>query len=182
MNASTLKPGDIMSRVSYMTVVSVSGSSVEVENEDGFRWTIAKSVLEAEAHTTSQFTEEVKVNRTELARMLEQDARDTAFSVCFTKLPDAEDQEAALASADISTPAKRKRVARELGIGKERIMHGHLLDTHELGRMPTFDLEARGERLVDLRTLKWSSDICTACGSGRERAPCTARPPRLTAA
>ena len=155
LDASALKPGDIMSRVSYMRVVAVDGDSVQVENADGFKWTISKAILEAEAHSSSQYTESIKVNRTELARLLEQDVRDTAFSACFTKLPDAADQEALLASADLSTPAKRKRVARDLGVGKERVMHGHIVDTHELGRLPVFDLEAHGDRLVDLRTLKW---------------------------
>ena len=37
-------------------------------------------------------------------------------------------QEALLASADLGTPAKRKRVAKDLGIGKERVLHGHIED------------------------------------------------------
>ena len=55
----------------------------------------------------------------------------------------------------MATPAKRRKVVKELTTGKERVMHGHILDTHELGRVPVYDLEAKGERLVDLRTLKW---------------------------
>lgn len=54
------------------------------------------------------------------------------FSVAFNKLPDANEQEKLLESADLSTAAKRKRVAKELGIGPERIMHAHASDTHEL--------------------------------------------------
>ena len=158
LDASKLKVGDIMSRVSYMRVVGISGDSVSVRNERGFEWTVGKSILEAEARSSSQFTKTEKVTRTELARILEQDVRDSAFSVSFTKMPDAADQDALLAGADLSTPAKRKRVAKELGVGKERIMHAHVDDTHELGRMPCIDLEVedgRRERLVDLRSLKW---------------------------
>jgi hypothetical protein len=40
-------------------------------------------------------------------------------------------------------------------VGKERVMFGHITDTHEMGRLPVHDLEAKGERLVDLRTVKW---------------------------
>lgn len=155
LDASQLKVGDFMSRISYMRVVGLRGDSVEVENSEGFRWSISRDVLEAEASASDQFTTTKKVTRTELARILEQDVRDSAFSCAFTKLPDPNDQEAVLSGADLSSPAKRKRVAKELCVGKERVMHGHLLDTHIFGRMPVYDLEAKGERLVDLRTLKW---------------------------
>ena len=126
LDASKLKVGDIMSRVSYMKVVSIDGDSVVVRNEKGFQWSISKGVLEAEARSSSQFSKTEKVTRTELARILEQDVRDSAFCVTFNKLPDASDQEAVLAGADLSTPAKRKRVAKELAVGKERVLHGHI--------------------------------------------------------
>ena len=158
LDASKLKVGDFMSRISYMRVVGMDGGSVEVENSDGFRWTVAKSILEAEATASDQYTSVQRVTRTELARILEQDVRDCVFSVCFTKMPDPADQEALLAGADMSTPAKRKRVAKELGVGKERVLHGHVEDTHELGRVPVVDLEVKQgprERLVDLRSMKW---------------------------
>jgi hypothetical protein len=155
LDGAKLKVGDFLSRVSYMKVVSISGDSVEVENKGGFRWSISKSILEAESTSSTQFVETRRVTRTELARILEQDVRDSVFSVAFTKLPDPNDQEKLLADADLSTPAKRKRVAKDISVGKERVLPGHISDTHELGRMVTYDLEAKGERLVDLRTLKY---------------------------
>lgn len=136
LDGSKLVAGEILSRVSYMRVVSVCGDTVEVENTDGLRWTIDKSLLESEARSSSQFEETKRVTRTELARILEVEVRDSAFSVAFTKAPDAADQEKALDGADLSTPAKRKRVAKELGVGKERVMHAHLDDSHELVRAP----------------------------------------------
>lgn len=136
LDASKLKAGDFLSRISYMRVISVDGDSVEVENEAGFRWSIGRSIVEAEAVSSDQFTETQKVTRTELARILECDVRDSVFSVAFTKLPDAAEQERTLAAADLSTPAKRKRIAKELGVGKERVLHGHNADTHELASFP----------------------------------------------
>ena len=139
-------------------MISVDGDHVEVENEAGFRWSIGRSILEAEAVSSNQFTQTKKVARTELARILEQDVRDSVFSVAFTKLPDGADQERTLADADLSTPAKRKRIAKQISVGKERVLHGHLEDLHELGRMPVIDLAVTTgskERLVDLRTMKW---------------------------
>jgi hypothetical protein len=155
LDASALKAGDFLSRISYMRVLGVDGDSVEVENKDGFRWSVRKSILEAEACAADQFSTEQKVTRTELARILEQDVRDSVFSACFTKLPDPRDQEALLDGADISTTAKRRRLAKELTVGKERVIFAHITDTHEMGRLPVHDLEAKGERLVDLRTVKW---------------------------
>lgn len=159
LDASKLKAGDVLSRISYMRVIGMDGDSVEVENESGFRWSIARSILEAEAVSSSQYTKTLVVPRTELARVLEQDVRDTVFSVAFTKLPDLSEQEKTLADADLSTPAKRRKFAKILGVGKERVLHGHIDDPgHELGRMPVIDLEVTSgskERLVDLRTLKW---------------------------
>jgi len=138
LDASKLKAGDFMSRISYMRVVSVDGDSVEVENEAGFRWSIGTSILEAEAVSSDQFSKTQKVTRTELARILEVDVRDSVFSVAFTKLPEVSEQEKALADADLSTPAKRRKVAKDLGVGKERVLHGHLVDTHEIVSFPMF--------------------------------------------
>ena len=132
LDASKLKPGDVMSRISYMRVISVNGDSVEVENENGFRWSISRSILENEAHSSSQFSTTKKVNRTELARFLEQDVRDSVFSCSFVKLPSLADQEKKLAESDMSTQAKRRKVAKDISSGETRVLHGHLEDTHVL--------------------------------------------------
>ena len=47
-------------------------------------------------------------------------------------------QEALLASADLGTPAKRNRVAKDLGIGKERVLHGHIEDVRKNQKINTF--------------------------------------------
>jgi len=96
-------------------VVSIDGDTVTVKNDKGMEWRISKDILAAEACRSKQFTKTEKVTRTELARVLEQDVRDCAFFVCFTKLPDVNDQEALLNGADLGTPAKRKRVACGIG-------------------------------------------------------------------
>ena len=147
--------GDVLSRINYITVISVDDDSVEVRDTTGFQWTIGKSILENQAYTSNQYTRVEKVTRTELARLLEQDIRDSVFSCAFNKLPSADEQDAILESADLSTGAKRKRVAKDLQVGPERVMHAYAEDTHELGRVPVFDLEANGHRLIDLRTIKW---------------------------
>ena len=165
LDASKLKAGDFLSRISYMRVISVDGDSVEVENEAGFRWSIARSILEAEAVSSNQFKETKKVTRTELARVMEQDIRDSVFSVAFTKMPDAASQEKTLAEADLSTPAKRRRVAKELGVGKERVLHGHLDDTHDLGRVSAYSRLHTRCRLMFIKSFSPLAFIRRRCRS-----------------
>jgi hypothetical protein len=164
-NIQSLKPGDFLSRINYIKIVSNDGSNVTVQDETGFQWNIAKTILEnqatnllglqllcffslillcRQAYTSNQFTKVENVTRTEMAALLETEVRDQVFSCCFNKLPNSDEQSSILENADVSTAAKRKRVAKELVVGPERIMHAYLTDTHELGRMPVFDLEAKG--------------------------------------
>ena len=92
LDSEKLHVGEVLSRISYMRVVSINGDMVTVKNDKGLEWNIGKGILAAEASSSSQFEKTEKVTRTELARILEQDVRDCAFSVCFTKLPDVNDQ------------------------------------------------------------------------------------------
>ena len=129
-DVSKLVVGSVMSRVNYITVMKINSDSVEVKDTTGMVWTISNSILEAQAHTADQFTSTKKVTRIELARTMEEELRDTVFSCAFNKLPNANEQEKLLEEADLTTPAKRKKVARELGVGPERVMIGHVTDTH----------------------------------------------------
>ena len=150
-----LKAGDVLSRMNYITVVSVNRDTFTVRDTTGFEWDIGRTVLQKQAYTSNQYTKVEKVTRVELARLLEQDIRDSVFSCCFNKMPNADEQDTMLENADLSSGAKRKRIAKDLQVGPERIMHAYAEDTHELGRLPVFDIEANGHRLIDLRTLKW---------------------------
>ena len=153
---SKLKVGDVLCEINYMRIIGVDADKCEVEDaRTGARWNVSKSILETQAVTSDQYLTTEKVTKTELARILEVDIRDKVFSVCFTKMPQIKDQEKLLEDADLSTPAKRKKVAKELNVGEERIMHAYATDTHEMGRLPVYDVEAKGHRLVDLRTIKW---------------------------
>ena len=75
-DVSALKVGDYLSRVNYIKVVSVDGDMCRVRDGTGFEWSIGKSILENQAYTSDQYTHIEKVNRTEMARLLEQDVRD----------------------------------------------------------------------------------------------------------
>lgn len=150
-----LVAGDVLSRMNYITVVSNDGGSVQVRDTTGFEWSIGESILRNQAYASDQYAKVQKVTRIELARLLEQDVRDAVFSCCFRKLPNATEQDAMLDGADLGTSAKRKKLAKSLALGPERVLHGYITDTHELGRLPVFDLVANSPRLVDLRTLTW---------------------------
>ena len=88
------------------------------------------------------------------------------FQVCFLKKADAKSVADALDGADLSTQAKRRKLAKELLDGEERVMHAKLKrsaedDTElELGRYKVIDLEKSTPghpafRLVDTRTVNW---------------------------
>ena len=87
---------------------------------------IGQEVIEKCVDSASLVENTERVNRTRLAEILEQ-AKDAVFTVRFTKQN-----------------------------GEERTMIGHLIDIEpKMGRSYVFDLEKKGTRLVDHRTLDW---------------------------
>ena len=157
-----LQTGSVLSRISYMTVVSKqSNGNVTVKNEQGLEWMIGKDIVEKECYTADQHSSTEKVTRTDLARLLQDEVKDTVFEVCFEKAPDAKKQAELLVDADLSTDKKRRKIVSDIQTGEERILKGHLLDfEHVMGRLRVRDHEAPGEevaktRLVDLRTIRW---------------------------
>ena len=84
-NASKLKKGDHLSRISFMKIEggSVQRGGFHVSNEDGFQWSIGTNVIKKECNST-HYDEEVKVSKTVLAETL-MSARDAIIKVVFDK-------------------------------------------------------------------------------------------------
>lgn len=159
-NPAQLKVGDRLSRVSYMEVVSKSGSSFRVKNEEGMTWTIAGSILQNEAYAAGQYTEEQEVNRTEMVEALES-AGDSVFTVVFDKKTSQKSIVAALTAIDRlpSSKADINKLAKSMMAGEERTLVGYLASTEpKMGRSTVVDLEVDPSshrlRLVDHRTIK----------------------------
>lgn len=159
-NTSGLKVGDRLSRVSYMEVLSVGSRSSKVRNQEGMEWTIGNTIIENEAYTASQYSEEKEVSRTEMIEALES-AGDSVFTVVFGKKVNQKDIVASLQGLD-EIPTKKtdlNKFAKTLLAGTERRMVGYLASTEpKMGRSTVVDLEIPADkhqlRLVDHRTVK----------------------------
>lgn len=163
-NTAELKVGDWVSRASYMRVVKNDAGGLEVQNEHGMTWSIGHHIVSAECFST-YFRETREVNRTELSRLMREEARDSIFVCSFLKAV-TEDHVAELLATIADAPAamdarRRKALAKDLMKGERRELTGYMLGVEEsTGRFKVIDLKAEGvgrarERQVDPRTLEW---------------------------
>jgi hypothetical protein len=147
--------GAYVSRIIYGKIVSVFGSSVTVENENGVRKTVSRSLVEEHAFVTGGQPDTVRiVSVNELACILRNDVRDKVFAFTYTKESTPEDDDRILANAKLHTPANRKKVANLLRQGQKYSVGGaHIVSFNELGSMRVNDLECKVERTVDIKTI-----------------------------
>jgi len=163
---SVLKPGDVLSRTSYMKVKQVVGDTVTVVNETGLEWTIASMIVRRECRAPDHHTRTEEVTRSELARKLQTEVRDQAFVVKFTKQPTAkraaERLEAyerdILALPEAQRKKKRAELSKDVIVGEKRVLRGHLTATEDfMGRSTVIDLDEDqkkgAQRQVDHRTI-----------------------------
>jgi len=162
-DATAIRPGTMLSRISYMQVVGANPrrKTLTVRNQEGLQWDISENIIENEAFSADQFEETVKVSRTEMVEALE-NAGDSVFTIVFNKKVSEKAVREAIGlladSADFSAKAI-KATAKELLVGEERTLIGHMASTEpKMGRSQVVDLEkAPGThrlRLVDHRTIK----------------------------
>ncbi len=130
-NLSDMKKGDYISIVQYYEVLDPNvahlnfGIGVDVQNVyNDQRTYLSKDIITRCVDSASFYKTEEKVSRTELAKILTQ-AKDAVFTVVFEKKN-----------------------------GEVREMTAHLIE-HEtlMGRSRVMDLEKKGIRLIDHRTL-----------------------------
>ena len=125
-----IKVGDYLYEVTYYQVTGVNNEDVSVRTSTGTTMKISNSLIEDIAYCTTQFTQEVKMTRTQLAQKIEQLGR-SAFFIKFRKLVQPNDVADALENADMSTQAKRRKLVKEAMQGKERVMHARLYYSDE---------------------------------------------------
>lgn len=165
-SADKLVPGEFLYEVTYYKVLSVDEKDVHVLDNTGNELSISRNIVERLDYSTTQFTAEVKMTRSELAQKIE-GLGHAAFRVTFRKQVAPNDVADALDGADLSTQAKRRKIVKELMEGEERVMHCKLVRSEEfdaameLGRYRVYDLieldkhkdEKRATRLIDTRTV-----------------------------
>lgn len=163
-----IRKGDFLSETQYYEVKNVTPDQIAVVNERGFEFNIGRAIVEEGLFSATQFTETVKVSRTELIEIFH-GVGDTVFQVCFNKQPTADAINEAIESANkgkILPINELKRLVKQAYKGEERILIGYLVKTETgFGRSMVIDLEANTSkstpewdsrlRQVDHRTLNW---------------------------
>ncbi|MCB9806250.1 hypothetical protein H6775_03810 [Candidatus Nomurabacteria bacterium] len=166
VDISQVKVGDRLSEVQYYEVVSVEKGRMNLKTHKGMNITVTNAIVEECMNSSEQYSEEVKVSRTEMAEKLRH-AGDMVFKVCFNKKP----KESVLCQ-EIYDAVKRKgsaypkaedvqaniaRLVKNGLNGEERVLVGYLLrtETTETGYSLVADLVNGGVRQVDHRSLNW---------------------------
>jgi hypothetical protein len=139
-----LNVNQYLSEIQYYKIIGKGSQCLDVCNERGFQFQIAKAILEEGCWSANQFTKEMKVTRTEcIHKLLE--AKADVFTINFNKKPNADTHASILQHitfSDISDPVKLKKLSKELEKGEERTLIGHLVDAEPLlGRSKVVDLE-----------------------------------------
>lgn len=164
---SELKVGSVLSEAQYYKVQKVVGDEVQLDAGQSEPVILNRAYVETFLVSGDQFTEQVKVNRTEMTHILINSPR-VAMTVNFNKQVKETDIVKEIEDAyQNSTPAQlsaaiKKAVKRGMN-GEERTMVGrHYGSVDVNGRLSFVDMHidpktdaAQGSRLVDPRTLNW---------------------------
>jgi len=153
--------GTKFSRISYGEVVGVNGrGSVTVKNEEGFEWTVAADIFEAEFFTPNQYDDTKEVTRTEMIQILDTNPR-IIMKVKFKKKPEQKvlvDTVKDLLEADKKPGiGNLRKILKKAVEGEERVMIGrHQGGYDDFGRLMFTDMEAEDGHLrtVDPRTVE----------------------------
>ena len=164
-SAALVKRGERLALFNYYTVDSTDDEYVHLTDENGLKLRISNGVVDKSMVSTSQFTREFKLNRTQIGKILE-GAGHLPFRVTFHKKVESNHVADGLEGKDLETPAKRRKIVKDLMEGQERIMHARLWRSGdqsdmEFGRYKVLDLEATDahpekkpqQRQVDTRTI-----------------------------
>ena len=161
-NADKIKAGDKWSRHSYGTVKRVDWKQVQIENENGLLWTIDSNIFEQEFTVADQYTDVVKVTRTEMVEKIVSAAR-VCMTVNFRKKAEPKslvDYVTSLLDGTVARPKPRALSAalKNITSGEERTMVGrHYGTSDEFGRLQFTAMETGGGlRLIDPRTVEWA--------------------------
>lgn len=126
-DATQLKPGDWLSRISYMKVVDVKDDGkLKVRNEHGYEWFISPEVVEAECRAANQFTKTVEITQTQLAEKIKS-AGHLIFTVEFEEQPQLLEQKlTTVVDDDLRIVKKRRMIERNRLNRTPRTLVGYL--------------------------------------------------------
>lgn len=158
------------SRHSFGKVLKVNKDNVEVQNIDGFKWTVSKEIFEQEFHLNDAKGSEQIVSRTQLIDIVDKNSY-TIMTVTFAKQPKEADVRKKLHAlypnkgniiSETDFKLKCNNILNEVMKGESRVLIGyHTGNKDASGRYYFNDMETitdekkRPElRLVDPRTLE----------------------------
>jgi hypothetical protein len=160
-HAADLTEGHRLSRISYYEVLENDRAEerIKVRNQNGETWWISDGILEDETFSAHQVRATKRINKTEMAQLLQHQVKDSVFTVVFEKKMDPKDVEATLHAKYEAggTLAKRRKVVKEALHGELRTLVGYLKHYDPvMGRLIVYDLEKaapNNERQVNQQTL-----------------------------
>lgn len=171
-DASKIKVGDYFSRISYGIVTRLIGrEGIELQNEDGYRWSIENPVVENEVFIHNQFSIEEEVSLTQAAEVVIANPR-IIMSLSFNKNVDIKELKEEIDKLYHQSDTKwafKQMIFESIldtGIkGEERTMIGyHLGRVDKLGYLQFIDLEVEKDnskeydnriKRVNIGTLNW---------------------------
>ncbi len=159
-NAKNLTVGTKFSRTSYGEIVEViANGTFVVKNEEGKEWQITGDIVAEEFFTPDQYDDAFELTRTELFEELLKQQR-IVMTVFFTKKPDHKKLvltvEKLMEGDQPCNKRELSKILKEATTGEERTMIGrHYGAIDEFGRLQFVDMENKGLRLVDPRTVEW---------------------------
>jgi hypothetical protein len=114
---------------------------------------MSKDLLVRDSWSADHFGEEIKTTMTELAAILTL-CKDTVFTVCFNKKVTEAEVQAALYGGVIGD--KLSQIQKAVTVGEDCKITGYLAGLeNDLGRSLVIDLNSKGHKYVDHRSIKW---------------------------
>ena len=168
INTSQVAVGDRVWTIKHYIVEKIDPHDVHpyhLKAEDGKKIKCDSGVLENGFHSVTKYGNEEKISRTAMKRKIDF-AGHGDFTVEFTKKIDpgafAEEVQTAVESGNFGPDAKKRKKWMQKNMkGEARVMQARLfrdkvtneVATDDAGRIPVYDLEKKGKRLVDARTI-----------------------------
>lgn len=155
-NQSKLEIGNTFSGTAYFKAQESLPDNRVLTKCDDKEIMISRDILEYEMHNASVFASEEKLALTKMAQILENEINSTCFTVCFNCKIDEKDVQSRLSKVSASELKDAKKLAKEILTGKEATLVGHIAKNDaKLGRTLMIELNQKGFRQVDHRSIKW---------------------------
>lgn len=153
--------GHVLSMTSYLRVLGISGLNLDVEDQRGVKFRILQSgsnlsetLVDQTMHSANAHNRTVECSRTELLEVFSR-VGDAVFTMTYRKQPDVLDAFESIKTGNVlKSHAEQKKALKLAMAGKTRIITGYVISSENaMGRTLVYDLDQKGPRLIDHRTV-----------------------------